>query len=51
MLKCPICNGNAIGRVGPEQYYCWSCFVEFKDENHVYDVTEDGTLSPRAEEG
>lgn len=50
MTRCPVCSGNAIGKVAPGQFYCWSCFVEFKDENSIYDVTEDGALSLRGKE-
>ncbi len=46
-MKCPVCNGNAVGKVGVEQFYCWNCFIEFstlKEEVQIYEVAEDGSL-------
>jgi hypothetical protein len=46
-MKCPVCNGNAVGKVGVEQFYCWNCFIEFstlKEEVQIYQVAEDGSL-------
>lgn len=46
-MGCPICNGNTVGRVGSNQFYCWECFIEFtmgKDGIRVFDVEDDGTL-------
>ncbi|QXE00514.1 hypothetical protein SAMN05421503_1978 [Terribacillus aidingensis] len=48
MLKCPNCTSKDIGKIGPEQYYCWSCFIElsYKDEMlSLHQVEEDGSLS------
>jgi Topoisomerase DNA binding C4 zinc finger len=48
-MKCPTCNGNAVGKIGVEQFYCWNCFVEFstlKEEVQIYQVAEDGSLHP-----
>lgn len=47
-MKCPVCNGNAVGKVGVEQFYCWNCFIEFstlKEEVQIYQVAEDGSLT------
>lgn len=46
-MKCPVCNGNAVGKVGVEQFYCWNCFIEFstlKEEVQIFEVAEDGSL-------
>lgn len=46
-MRCPVCNGNAVGKVGVEQFYCWNCFIEFstmKEEVQIYQVAEDGSL-------
>lgn len=46
-MKCPVCNGVQIGKVGVDQYYCWNCFVEFNMNNdlvEIYEVLEDGSL-------
>lgn len=45
-MKCPVCGGRAVGRVGMEQYYCWTCFMEYHygNEVKVYTVSEDGSL-------
>jgi len=46
-IRCPVCGGMQVGRVGSEQYYCWNCFLEFnfgKGKVNLYEVAEDGTL-------
>ncbi|HEY8394001.1 MAG TPA: hypothetical protein VIK92_04290 [Thermaerobacter sp.] len=30
-MRCPVCDGNATGRIGPGEYYCWDCCIEFQD--------------------
>ena len=47
MIRCPVCGGRTIGKVGAGQYYCWDCCVEFglgKKGIQVYRLEEDGTL-------
>ncbi|HHX24473.1 MAG TPA: hypothetical protein GX723_10815 [Thermoanaerobacterales bacterium] len=49
MITCPLCSKKSVGRVGSNQYYCWDCFVEFlimKDKTLIYEVCDDGSLSP-----
>ncbi len=43
-MTCPICGGKEVGKIGPDQYYCWTCFVEYDSKNKVYAVEEDGSL-------
>lgn len=46
-IKCPVCKGLQIGRVGTDQYYCWNCFLEFnfnRGNTNIFSVAEDGTL-------
>lgn len=46
-IKCPVCRGLQIGKVGTDQYYCWNCFLEFnfnKGHINIFSVAEDGTL-------
>lgn len=46
-MKCPICHGNTIGKIGNNQYYCWDCYVEFSSTGNqieVFDIGEDGSL-------
>lgn len=47
-VKCPNCNGKDIGKIGTNQYYCWTCFVELSLVNDqvssIYQVEEDGSL-------
>ncbi|WP_188647332.1 hypothetical protein [Marinithermofilum abyssi] len=49
MLRCPNCHSHDIGKVGTNQFYCWSCFIELSVVNgeiqSVYQVEEDGSLS------
>ncbi|MGI6412755.1 MAG: hypothetical protein ACOXZ5_03705 [Syntrophomonadaceae bacterium] len=47
VLKCPVCRGLQVGRVGSDQYYCWNCYLEFnfaKGKTNLYQVAEDGSL-------
>lgn len=47
VMRCPSCTSRDIGKIGANQYYCWSCFKEFNvsaREVRVYDVAEDGSL-------
>lgn len=48
-LRCPNCNSHDLGKVGSNQYYCWSCFIELMvidgQITSVYQVEEDGSLS------
>lgn len=48
-MSCPICKGNAIGKVGTNQFYCWDCCVEYcykKDKVVVYQLDDEGELMP-----
>lgn len=47
VVKCPVCKGLQVGKVGSDQYYCWNCFLEFnynKGRVNLYQVEEDGSL-------
>ncbi len=47
-MHCPNCQSKDIGKIGTNQYYCWSCFVEMTLSNgklSMHQVEEDGTLS------
>ncbi|MCL6548266.1 MAG: hypothetical protein K6T30_05085 [Alicyclobacillus sp.] len=46
-MRCPHCNCRDVGKIGANQFYCWSCFMEFNvagEEVRVYEVAEDGSL-------
>ncbi|ADG82757.1 hypothetical protein Tfer_1087 [Thermincola ferriacetica] len=46
-MGCPVCGSKAVGKVGMDQYYCWDCCVEFrqnKNELNIFEVAEDGSL-------
>jgi hypothetical protein len=43
-LLCPVCGSKQIGKIGIDQFYCWSCLVEFNSNNDVFQITEDGVL-------
>lgn len=46
-MRCPHCNCRDIGKIGANQFYCWSCFNEFNvsgEEIKVFEVAEDGSL-------
>lgn len=47
-MICPNCRGKDIGIIGPNQYYCWNCFIEMSIQNdmiHLHEVSSDGSLS------
>lgn len=46
-MNCPVCSGNAVGKVGVDQFYCWNCFIEFntqQEDVQIFQVAEDGSL-------
>lgn len=43
-MLCPLCHSMEVGQIGPNQFYCWNCFVEYNDRNEVFYVREDGFL-------
>jgi ribosomal protein L37AE/L43A len=47
IIKCPVCRGLQVGRVGSDQYYCWNCYLEFnfsRGQVNLFEVAEDGSL-------
>jgi len=47
MLRCPNCNGKDIGKIGTQQFYCWTCFIEMSIVNNqltVHEIEVDGSL-------
>jgi len=48
MTTCPVCGQRGIGKVGPDQFYCWDCCVEFivqGSSTKIFNVEPDGTLT------
>ncbi len=49
-MQCPQCRTIDTGKVGPSQYYCWQCLMEFKklgqEQAEMFYVEDDGTLIP-----
>ncbi|MBP2256596.1 hypothetical protein [Virgibacillus alimentarius] len=48
MLQCPNCKSKDIGKIGSQQFYCWSCFIEMTvmgNKLTVHQVEADGSLS------
>lgn len=48
-MNCPACSSRATGEIGPEQFFCRDCCVEFHvsgDEVSTYEISADGALSP-----
>jgi len=46
-MQCPNCSGKDIGKIGPDQYYCWNCFIEMDvsdNEFTILQVEKDGSL-------
>ncbi|AIF43343.1 hypothetical protein [Virgibacillus sp. SK37] len=47
-MRCPNCNGRDLGKIGMQQYYCWTCFIELSVINNelaIHQVEVDGSLS------
>lgn len=47
-MRCPNCNGKDLGKIGSDQYYCWTCFIELTvngDKLSLSQVEEDGSLT------
>ncbi len=47
-IKCPNCYSKDIGKIGVNQFYCWSCFIEMTVAGGLiltHQVEEDGSLS------
>lgn len=48
IMRCPNCASKDIGKIGAQNYYCWSCFVEMTVVNNeltVHQIEADGSLS------
>ncbi|HVB08934.1 MAG TPA: hypothetical protein VNM16_01040 [Bacillota bacterium] len=53
-MTCPICGGRDLGRIAPDHYYCWNCFVEVAHEAgelRAFSVDLDGVLTPVGADG
>jgi hypothetical protein len=47
-MRCPNCREKNIGKIGTEQYYCWTCFIEMAVDGNkitIHQVEADGSLS------
>ena len=47
ILRCPVCRGLQVGKVGSDQFYCWNCYLEFnyaRGRLNLFEVGEDGSL-------
>ncbi|OZU89867.1 hypothetical protein CIL03_01635 [Virgibacillus indicus] len=47
-MRCPNCNGKDIGKIGAQNYYCWTCFIEMTVDDEkltIHQVEADGSLS------
>ncbi|MBT9172823.1 MAG: hypothetical protein DDT21_01209 [Syntrophomonadaceae bacterium] len=47
-MRCPLCVGTSLGKIGSGRYYCWNCLVELSgDEGSgltAFYVDEEGAL-------
>lgn len=47
-MRCPNCKGRDIGKIGTNQYYCWTCYIELSiidGRLNLHQVEADGSLS------
>lgn len=49
-MNCPGCGSRSTGQVGPGQFYCWDCCIEWQigpqGEEQLFLVGEEGDLLP-----
>lgn len=46
-MQCPNCLGKDLGKIGPDQYYCWNCFLELTVSGNAFSIRQvekDGSL-------
>lgn len=51
-MNCPVCGSHDLGRIAPDHYYCWDCFVEIDasgSESRAFTVDPEGVLIPIGE--
>ncbi|WP_284139886.1 MULTISPECIES: hypothetical protein [unclassified Virgibacillus] len=47
-MQCPNCQSKDLGKIGSQQFYCWSCYIEIAIVGTaltVHQVEVDGSLS------
>lgn len=44
ILPCPRCGGRKAGKIGPDTFFCWQCFVEYNTKHEVFTLTPEGGL-------
>lgn len=47
-MKCPNCLEKNLGKIAPDHYYCWNCFIELTVSDGYFvmnQVEEDGSLT------
>ncbi|MGV2622196.1 hypothetical protein QRD89_12225 [Halobacillus sp. ACCC02827] len=47
-MRCPNCKEKQLGKIGNDQYYCWTCCLELTMEDgkmNINQIEEDGSLS------
>ncbi len=45
--RCPVCGQKLVGKLGTNQFFCWTCFVEFhrfRDSFRVFAIDQEGGL-------
>ncbi len=48
MIHCPNCRSSNLGKISPNHFYCWNCYIELSVSNGIintHQVEEDGSLS------
>lgn len=48
-MVCPSCGSRATGQVGPDQFYCWDCCIEWQPTpagSQRFLIGEEGDLIP-----
>nr|WP_253288729.1 hypothetical protein [Amphibacillus sp. MSJ-3] len=46
-MQCINCQSKNLGKIAPDHYYCWNCYIELRKKQdifHVHEVDLDGSL-------
>jgi len=49
LMQCINCKSKNLGKIAPDHYYCWNCFIELQKKQgifHIHEVDLDGSLLP-----
>ncbi|ELK44823.1 hypothetical protein D479_17654, partial [Halobacillus sp. BAB-2008] len=39
-MRCPNCKEKQLGKIGNDQYYCWTCCLELTMEDGKMNINQ-----------